>query len=73
MTQLLMREFRWGRIAIFGWVAFLSACTQSQTSLNEEVTQLLATAVQVDEQYPFMTAYVESSSGEVLVLSLIHI
>lgn len=71
MTQLLMREFRWSLIAILGLAVALSACSQSQTSLNEEVTQLLANAVQVDEHYPFMTAYVESSSGEVLVSSAV--
>ena len=71
MTQLLMREFRWSLLAVLGLAVALSACSQSQTSLDEEVTQLLANTVQVDEHYPFMTAYVESSSGEVLVSSAV--
>ena len=45
----------------------LFSCADDAPSLNDEATKLLSEGVLEDKHYPFMTAYVESAEGDVLV------
>ena len=56
-----------GGIASFLVVGSLLGCAEEAPSLNEQAATLLSESVLTDKHYPFMTAYVESARGDVLV------
>ena len=48
-------------------VGSLFGCAEEPPSLNDQATKLLSEGVLENKHYPFMTAYVESAEGDILV------
>lgn len=73
--QLILRSFITplkklplrGLLASLLMAGSLFGCAKEAPSLNDRATKLLSEGVLEDEYYPFMTAYVESAEGDVLI------
>ena len=56
-----------GLLASVMMAGSLLGCADDSPSLNDQATKLLSEGVLEDKHYPFMTAYVESAEGDILI------